>query len=73
MGAGAGHNRGAALNVAVPEWHAPPGTPTFNPYPYFRMRADDATLEEEARYPAWPLGFGLALGLGFGRGLGLGF
>ena len=54
--------------MAVPEWHAPPGTPTFNPYPYFRMRADDATLEEEARYRAWPLGFGLALGLGSGEG-----
>ena len=42
--------------MAVPEWHAPPGTPAFNPYPYFRMRADDATLEEEAcALSVWPL------------------
>ena len=53
------HIRGTAHSVAVPEWHVPSGTAAFNPYPYFRMRADDATPEEEARYPAWPRGFPL--------------
>ena len=52
--------------MAVPEWHAPSGTAAFNPYPYFRMRADGATPEEEACYPAWPLGLGLGIGLGLG-------
>jgi hypothetical protein len=53
-----GHRLGAH-NTGVPLWHVPVGTALFNPYPWFRMRAADATAEEAERYPAWPRGFPL--------------